>query len=37
MPPLQMEENLQSYENHTEDLATLKVADLWTNTPSSSP
>jgi hypothetical protein len=37
MPPLQMEENLQSYENHTEDLATLKVADLWTDTPSSSP
>jgi hypothetical protein len=37
MPPLQLEENLQSYENHIQDLATLKVADLWTDTPSSSP
>jgi hypothetical protein len=34
MPPLQLEENLQSYDNHIQDLATLKVADLWTDTPS---
>jgi hypothetical protein len=37
MPPLQLEENKQSYENHIQDLATLKVVNLWTDTPTSSP
>jgi hypothetical protein len=37
MPPLRLEENLQSYENHIQDLATLKVVELWTETPSGSP
>jgi hypothetical protein len=37
LPPLQLEENLQSYENHIQDLATLKVADMWTNIPNNSP
>jgi hypothetical protein len=37
MPPLQLEENLQSYENHIQDLSTLKVAYLWTDTPNISP
>jgi hypothetical protein len=37
MPPLRLEENLQSYENHIQDLATLKVVDLWIETPNDSP
>jgi hypothetical protein len=37
MLPLQLEETLQSYENHIQDISTLKVADLWTETPSESP
>jgi hypothetical protein len=37
MPPLQSEENLHSYENHIQYLATFKVADMWTNTPINSP
>jgi hypothetical protein len=34
---LQLEENLQSYENHIQDLTTLKVEDLCTDTPIKSP
>jgi hypothetical protein len=37
MPPLQLEDNLQSYKNHIQDFATLKVANLWTDTPNNSP
>jgi hypothetical protein len=37
MPPLQLEENLKFYENHIQDLTTLKVEDLWTNTLNNSP
>jgi hypothetical protein len=36
-PPLQSEENLLSYENHIQNLATSKVADMWAHSPINSP
>jgi hypothetical protein len=37
MPPLQSEENLLHYENQIQNLATSKVADMWTHSPINSP
>jgi hypothetical protein len=37
LPPLQTEDNLRSYENHIQDLTSLKVAELWSNTSNNPP